>query len=240
MKMKHLLLSILVAFFATLSPSVAQTQQLITANGQKINRIIDDYVIGLVRNITCRPEERIIRVKPLADVRFLVMVHNPLLREPSIMELSFNTLEQAWDLRTDNKLTYNTGTKFKFLAGTTAIAQPEIDKSNVLTLTGSNNTLMRFVMISSSHIDIDPCAFVSISPNPVYDETNIIIESESPRNAKLMVYDNFGNLKQLIPSIPLIAGKNTKTISLRNNPPGLYRVIVEADEKRQIVPIQKW
>jgi hypothetical protein len=236
--MKRFLLSIFVAFLATLSPVVAQTQS--TANNKIFNRIIDDYVIGLVRNITCRPEERTIRVQPLANTRFLLIVQNTVMREPSVMELSFNAAEKTWYLRTDSKLTYNAASKFKFVVGATTVIQPEIDDNNVLTLTGGTNTLMRFVLISSSHIDIDPCAFVSISPNPAYTETNVIIESEAPRDAKIMVYDNFGNLKQVIPYLRLVAGKNIQTLNLRNVNPGLYRVVVEAEGRRQIVPIQKW
>jgi Secretion system C-terminal sorting domain len=168
------------------------------------------------------------------------MVQNTAMREPSTMELSFNTFEKTWDMRTDSKLTYNTASKFKFMSGVNIIVQPEIDNNNVLILYGTNNTLMSFAIIPNSHVDIDPCTFVTISPNPVYDETNVVIESERTRSAKVIVYDNFGNIKQVISSLSLVAGKNNQTISLRNEKPGLYRVVVEAEGKRQIVPIQKW
>ncbi len=239
MVMKRFLLSLLVAFLATLSPAVAQ-MQLSTANNKKFNRIIDDYVLGLVRNISCRPELPTIRIEPLANIHYLLMVQNPVLREPSTFELSFNTAEKTWNMTTDSKLTYDANSMFKFVLGKTVIVQPEIDNKNILTLKGSNNTLMSFAVISSSHIQIDPCVFVSISPNPVYDDTNVVIESEGSRNAKMIIYDNFGNPKQVITNIRLVAGKNNQTISLRNEKPGLYRVVVEAEGKRQVVPIQKW
>jgi hypothetical protein len=232
--------SFIVALFATVSSVFCQTkssQTYLTANKNTI--IIDDRVLGLVSDVRCQRTSETIVLQPFSGAMYSVTVQNPAKSIFFKVGVRF-TDDKFWKLFYQyGGVMYEEDPSYSFIYKSEALFQPEVDPNGMLTLTGKNGTILDAAAVGNGVTGVDPCAWVNVYPNPTDGDIYVDMDLDIARVAKITVYDNFGNISQQISDISLSVGRNTQRIDLSAARAGLYRVVVEAGDRRQIIPVQK-
>jgi hypothetical protein len=225
--------SFIVALFATVFSAVGQSSPNHITQGGK-GFIIDDYILGLVKDFNCHRTGMVSLPRANGTV-YLISAKNAKLAETIFITATF---EEFWRIKVQYDTKYVDNPLFSFLSKSVQLIKPEIDDQLTLSLTGIDGTILD-ALIFKNFDEEGMCIPVKINPNPATDYIDVSMDLDIALVANITVYDNFGNISQQISDISLAAGRNTQRIDLSAARAGLYRVVVEAGDRRQIIPVQK-
>ena len=232
---KKQFLSLFVAFFATFF-SVFGQKIAKTLNG--VDFIIDDRVIGLTIISNCNPSNFLTpqQIIPPTSNHHRIELYTISITAPKIADKLriYYDHNNLWHIGGNQ----NYDDTYHAFIYDKELLYPEISQSNELTFTST----------SGLSVDIDSkilydCSRIQkgfdISPNPTSGTSDVIIDLDYPEVAKIIIYDNFGNILQTSPNINLNVGRNVQQIDLSNEQPGLYYIRLDINGVTQSKTIQK-
>jgi hypothetical protein len=80
---------------------------------------------------------------------------------------------------------------------------------------------------------------ITLAPNPTNGVANLNFQSPSMDSAEISVYNNVGQLMQIISNFQTYKGKNQTELDLSQYPAGLYHIRIKQGDETQTQRLQK-